>query len=295
MSNASPALRSSGSHDAIAFSFVQTLAKELSTGRVDLPSFPEVASQVQRALADEDVTPLRVVKVVGAEPVLSGRIIQCANSVVFNPGGMPVLELRTAVARVGLDFVRTLTISFAVMQLKKAEMLRPVERPLDDLWLRSVNVSSLCFSIARRLTRLNADTALLAGLLHGIGKLYILTRAARHPELFEDQTAYAQIERGWHGNIAKALLESWRISDDIIRAVFEHEDADREIRGPLTLVDVLQAAMVAAIHQENPDTLEEALNASKACVRLGFDPTAHEKILAESEAETAALRAALGR
>lgn len=295
MSNASSALRSSGSHDAIAFSFVQALAKELSTGQVDLAGFPEVASQIQRALADEDVTPLRVVKVVGAEPVLSGRIIQCANSVVFNPGGMPVLELRTAVARVGLDFVRTLTISFAVMQLKKAEMLRPVERPLEMLWYRSIQTSSLCFTIARRLTRLNADTALLAGLLHGIGKLYILTRAVHHPQLFEDETAYREIERGWHANIAKALLESWRISEDIVRAVFEHEDTEREIRGPLTLVDVLQAATVAAENEGNPENLEHALNASKACVRLGFDPGAHEKIMTESTAEMAAVRAALGR
>lgn len=295
MANAGTALRTNGAHDALAFSFVQALARELSKGQVELPSFPNVATQVQRVLADEDVTPLRVVKVVGADPVLAGRIVQCANSVVFNPGGMPILELRSAIARVGLDFVRTLTISFAVMQLKRAESLRGIEKQLDALWLRSVRTSTMAYVIARRLTRLNADTALLSGLLHGIGRLYILTRAAEHPHLFDQPGAYEEIERGWHANIAKALLESWRISDEIIQAVGEHEQMDRDARGPVTLVDILQAATVLAVTADEESALDSAMDMSKACLRLGLNREAYAKILQESEGEIAALRAALGR
>src|SRR5690606_7670960 len=104
--SAQPATRTSAVHDVFAMAPAQPLAQELASGRVELPGFPNVATQVQRVLADEDVTPLRVVRVIGAEPVLAGRVLQCANSVVFNPGGVPVSGLRAAVARVGLDFVR---------------------------------------------------------------------------------------------------------------------------------------------------------------------------------------------
>ena len=54
-----------------AFEFVQALARELSSGRIELPSFPDVAVRVQRALADEDVRPDTVVRLIGSEPALA--------------------------------------------------------------------------------------------------------------------------------------------------------------------------------------------------------------------------------
>ncbi len=67
------------------------------------------------------------------------------------------------------------------------------------------------------MTKLNPDTALLAGLLHGVGELYILTRANRHPALFADRPVYDTIVRDWHVSVAKALLENWEIAEDIVR------------------------------------------------------------------------------
>lgn len=289
------ATRADAAHEVFALSLAQTLAKELAAGRVELPGFPDVATQVQRVLADEDVTPLRVVRVVGAEPVLAGRIVQCANSVIFNPGGKQVLELRTAIARVGLDFVRTLTISFAVNQLKSVASLRAIEPQLHALWLRSVTVSTLCFVIARRLARINADTALLAGLLHGIGALYIQTRATAHPELLASPGVYAKIEREWEASIAHALLESWRVSGVIIDAVDRLHRTERESAGPVGLPEVLRASVILERAQRAPPhELEAAIAASPACARLGLTPDVYATITQESESEIAALRGVLG-
>ena len=53
--------------DPEAFAFVQALASELSTGKVELPSFPDIAMRVRQVLADENVTPDKVVRVVGRD------------------------------------------------------------------------------------------------------------------------------------------------------------------------------------------------------------------------------------
>ncbi len=45
-------------------------------------------------------------------------------------------------------------------------------------------------------------------------------------------------------NVAKALLENWKVADEIVDAVAGHEDLDREARGPVTLTDVLSLAML---------------------------------------------------
>ncbi len=278
-----------------AFLFVQSLAAELSSGKVDLPGFPEIVARIRHALADENVSPERVARVVGAEPVIAAGLLQMANSAALNPRGKPVADLRTAILRVGFNVVRTTTIAFAVRQLRKSPMLRGLERPLDVLWQRSVLVASLCYVIARRCARhLNADAALLAGVLHGIGRLYILTRASQHRSLFADVASYQAIERDWHLGIACALLEHWGIAEEVVQAVRDCEDFAREPRGTASLSDVLVAATLMAVHQNQPELLEARLNSVRPVSRLRLDRAICESLVAESAQEIAELREALG-
>jgi HD-like signal output (HDOD) protein len=207
--------------NAKAFAFVEMLALELSDGRIELPAFPDVAVRLRRVLSDESVSSAQVVKVVSAEPALVARLLMSANSAAMNPQGPRVTDLRNAVTRLGFNLVRSAALAFAMDQIRKSKTLVPLLRPLAELWERSVLVAALSYVLAKRCSTVNPDAALLAGLLHGVGRLYILTRSARHPELFEDPATYHEIVRDWHANVAKAILENWEISDEIVQAVEE--------------------------------------------------------------------------
>ena len=58
-----------------AFEFVQFLAQELSSGKVELPSFPDIAIKVRKVLADDNVNLDMVLRVVGSEPTLAARLL----------------------------------------------------------------------------------------------------------------------------------------------------------------------------------------------------------------------------
>lgn len=277
-----------------SFAFVQALANELSGGKVALVGFPDIAMRVQRVLSDDEVTTDRVVRVIGSEPVLSSQLLTISNSVAFNPVGKPVTDLRTAVARVGLNVVRTTTIAFAVRQVRSADHLKPIQKQLDELWQRNVLIASLCYVLARRYSRVNADTALLTGMLHGIGRLYIMTRAVEYPALFANLASYQSVERDWHLSIAAALLENWEIADEIVQAVRDSEDLARDPRGPVSLTDLLMAANLIVIHQGDPALLGVRLMNVKAVAKMHLDAESCEGLMNESEAEIAALREALG-
>lgn len=277
-----------------SFTFVQSLAAELSGGKVELPGFPDIAARVQQVLADENVTTDRVVKVIGAEPVLSAQLLNISNSVALNPSGRLVTDLRTAVARVGLNTVRTATLAFAVRQLRAAEALKPIAKQLNALWQRNVLVASLCYVVARRRSQVNADTALLTGLLQGVGRLYIMTRAVRHPALFSNPSSYQLIERDWHLSIGTALLANWGISTEIITAVRDSEDYAREPKDAVSLTDIVVAANMIAIHSDQPEFLEARLATVRAISRLELTRQACETLVSESAEEIAALREALG-
>jgi len=283
-----------GAERDVAFTFVQALAAELSGGKVELPGFPHIVMRVQRVLSDEKADASRIVRVLGSEPVLATQLVRMANSAALNPGGMPVTDLRAAVTRVGVDTVRSATIAFAMRQLREAASLRGLEMQLGIQWRRSVQVASLCFVVARRLTSVNADTALLAGLLQGIGRLYILTRASHHRSLFCDAAAYQAIEQDWHLSIAAALLENWGIADEIVQAVHESENLERETRGAPGLPEVLVVGTLLAEAHGDASALAAQVHCAKPLQRLRLDQLACERFLAESAQEVSALRDALG-
>ncbi|MBX3694398.1 MAG: HDOD domain-containing protein [Steroidobacteraceae bacterium] len=278
-----------------AFEFVQALAQELSGGRIELPSFPDVAIRVQRALADEDVRPDAIVRIIGAEPALAAWVLRMSNSAALNVTGRQITDLRTAVTRLGFNLVRSSAVSFAMSQLTRAEELKGLEQPLRELWDRSTLVAAMANVVAKQFTQVNSDTALLAGLLHGIGRLYLLTRVRKFPALFTDTASYNQIVSDWHANVAKAILENWDLADEIVAAVHEHEQVDRAHDGPADLTDVLLIGDLLASFREWPDSLELNLQGVQAVERMRLDRARLERVIEESANEVAAMRQALGQ
>jgi HD-like signal output (HDOD) protein len=280
-------------HDP-AFVFVQELAAELNRGKVELPSIPDILVRVRKVLADEFVSIGQVVRVINSEPALAAQLLRISNSRSMNPSGTANTDLRTAVTRVGFNLVRSAAISFAIQQLKKIEGLKGMEKPLDELWRRSAEVAAMSYVVARRHSTVNPDAALLAGMLHRIGRLYILTRSAQHPALFADNTALAEIVRNWSAPIAKALLENWQMPGEIVTAVSEYEDSEREHAGPADLTDVLTVSSWLVIFKDSPESMELNLQDVRACKRLKMDLPSYQKLLEESRTEVEALRQALG-
>jgi HD-like signal output (HDOD) protein len=292
--NAAPAEPAQRATSSAAFEFVRELAVALSSGDVELPSFPDVSARVQRALGEKDVPLERVVRIVGGEPILASRVMTLANSAAMNPAGSPIGELRSAVTRLGFDNLRSMAIAFAMAQLRRAAEFRDIEKPLTGLWQRSVHMAAMCFVVARRAGRINSDTALLAGLVHGVGKIYILTRASRHPGLFADEQSYQALVRDWHGNVARALLESWHFPEEIVVAVQTYADAGRENRAA-SLADVLALADVLVSHRDRPEELAACLLDWRPAALLGLDAAACSDLLQQSVEEVKALMEVLKR
>jgi HD-like signal output (HDOD) protein len=285
---------SNGPSSKDSFAFVQSLAGELSAGKIDMPSFPDVAARVRQVLSDEFVSSKQVVRVVSSEPALAGKLMMISNSAAMNPGGPRVTELKSAITRIGLNMVRSASLAFAMEQIRKSDALAGLREPMTELWERSVLVAALAYVVAKRCTPVNPDTALLAGLMHCMGRLYILTRAAKFPVLFNDKPTYTQIVRDWHASIAKAILENWEISDEIVAAVEEFENLERTHIGATDLTDVLTVANLMAAYHEFPESIELNMQGVKACERMRLDKESAQRILVESAEEVASLRQALG-
>jgi HD-like signal output (HDOD) protein len=272
---------------------VNSLAAELAGEKIDLPSFPDVAMRVRKALTNEEVGIEEAVQIVSAEPALTARLMQLANSATLNPGGKKLNNLRSAMTRIGLNMACSVTIAFAMSQLRRAETYKGIELRLGKLWHEAAHLAAVSRVIARRFTTLNADTALLTGLLQCIGKLYLLTRAARYPSLLEDDVALERITSEYHLRVAQAILRNWDMDPEIVNAISGCENLAREHAGAIDLTDVLTASAALIALGPEPAVQEISFPGMPAARRLGLDAAACTAALAESRDEIDAMRLAL--
>jgi HD-like signal output (HDOD) protein len=273
--------------------FTRVMNAELAGEQLELPSFPEVALSVRKALSNPDVAVEDVVRMVSAEPSLAVRLLQLANSVALNPSGQRITSLRIAIARIGFNLACSATIAFAMSQMRRADAWRGLEQRFRELWEESAQLAAMSHMVAKRVRGLVADQATLAGMLHAVGKLFVLTRVSRFPELLNTQAFYFDIERAWHARVARAILTRWELGPEIISAACDYEQAAQQRSGPADLRDVLFAARYIGTLAPSAPAPDPTIFSAPPFQRLMLDPAGCGEILKASAAEIASLRAAL--
>jgi HD-like signal output (HDOD) protein len=290
-----PAIITTSTPDArgTALEFLRLLALEVSRGDVELPCFPDVVLRIRNALADPSTSSEQAVTIIGAEPRLAAKLLQTAASASFNPAGRPLTDLRTAITRLGHQMVESTAMSFAVQQLKQAESLRCIARPLSDLWKECIAVASISRVVARR-TKVNPDEAFLTGLLHGIGRLYIMVRSVGYvDELGEDQ-AFLDLVNGWHAGIGKTVLENWGFAQDICEAVEDQADHDHKSKLQADLSDVLIVSVVLAAALKSSVARAVDMRSINSFRSIGLTAQNCADILKHADCELGSLHEVLG-
>jgi HD-like signal output (HDOD) protein len=274
------------------FQFVSELARELSLGRVDLPSFPDAAARVQQVLSDEAVTGERIARVVSSDAGLAARILTMANSTLLHRGDSRVSDLKVAITRIGHENIRTAALAYATTQLRRSADLLHIRSKLDKCWQEGVRVAALAHAMAKESRKVRTDEAMLAGLLHNIGKIYILAhtpKEASNSFEYEDESL-----NSWHPSIGQALIENWKLGDDLAAAVGGQFELDRSHEGPPDLQDLLIVAVYVATQMANNSADDSALARIPAATSLGLTDSAFVRIMLESQTDIEMLQAALG-
>jgi HD-like signal output (HDOD) protein len=207
-----------------AFEFVRQLVANLPGRDVDLPAFPDVVRRLQVALADPNTSAKDLVAIIESEPVLSARLLQMANSAAMNAAGNSTTTIKGAVSRLGFNLVRLTAMTHAMRQMERLAELAPIRAELGAIWRSSNEVAAICYVVARRAFGRQPDEAMLAGLLHGIGGLYILTHTQKAaPELRADPE-FRAVVGDWQPRLGKAILDAWGLPSQIGAAVAEQDE-----------------------------------------------------------------------
>lgn len=276
-----------------AFEFVQSLAAELSRGRVDLPTCPDVAQRLQRALDGEELSNTLMTRVIAADAGLAAKVLGIANNKADARGTRSFTDLKLAVTRVGPDNVRSAALPYVMEKILSAQAHEHLSEDLARLWERSTLVASIARVLAERTGAAPPDVALIAGLLHNIGSVYLLARSDKHHALFRNPATRDVLMHDWQASIGKAIAHNWGLPDAIADAIGDQDQVDRHDVGARDLTDILCVAVRSASFVDHADELEIALASLPLFGRLGMDRAALHEVMKEATRQTTRLRVAL--
>jgi HDOD domain len=193
-----------------------TIAAQAGRGELAFPASVEASIKLQQALADPDCHVDLAARLIGADPLLAARTVAIANSIAFNRSGTPISSVRAAVQRLGVRTLQSLVAALIVRQLGGA-LPAGLRAKADGLWAHTAHTAALAQVIARRITHVDPDTALFAGIVHEVGAFYALSRAQEFPGLFDGEPD------DWiaHGEAAVggAVLAALMVPEAVVRAV----------------------------------------------------------------------------
>ena len=218
---------------------LKEIAAQAESGNLVFPTSLHAALKIRQALSDPDCHVEEATRLVQTEPLLSARVVAMANAAAMNRSGRQITDVRTAVSRVGFRTLHTLATALVTRQFASATTNPDLQEKAAQLWRHTAHVSALAHLIARRITHLDPETAMFAGIVHEVGGFYLLSRAEGHPGLLEGDPA-DWIEHG-ERQIGRAVLQRLMIPEEVMQAVEAVWDGYMALP-PVTLGDTLLLA-----------------------------------------------------
>jgi HD-like signal output (HDOD) protein/CheY-like chemotaxis protein len=237
-----------------------------------VPSLPSVYREVVAELRSDDPSIQRIGQLIARDAGMTAKVLQLANSAFFSPARY-ITSTTDAAALLGTDTIQSLVLSAHVF--KEFAGSRASGLGAEALAAHSLKVSLASRELCRveTATRAMCETALIAGMLHDLGKLVL---AANMPTEYAEAIERARTEGlpmretealvlgASHAEVGAYLVGLWGLPHGLVEALAYHHAPSRCPPGGfsvLTAVHVANALINA--HDASPGSLgSPALDAS---------------------------------
>lgn len=200
-------------------------------------SLPAIALRLNEMVEDPDCSAAQIGDAIATDPGLTARLLRLVNSPIY---GFPsaIDSIPMAITILGTRQLRDLVLATAVFDTFGE--VSHTRQELELFWQHSIVCAMAAKEIAHRLKLGHGERLFVAGLLHDIGKLVILS-ALRHEyhqlitQLQETPaSSHGSVEReilGFdHGDIGNELLRQWNLPEAIIEPVRFHHYPQRAMQ-----------------------------------------------------------------
>ena len=276
----------------------KVIAEQVGRGELVFPTNVHTSIKLQQMLDDPDCGIETAAKLVLTEPLLSARVVAIANSVAYSRFGGGVTNVKTAVTVLGFNTLRSIVATVIILQLTHAITVPTLREMANQLWEHSAHVAALAHVISRRVSHVDAETAMFAGIVHEVGGFYLLSRAEEFPALLEDMSSRPddivdELEESPEAVIGRAVLNKLMVPKTVVSAV-ESLWYGMRVMPPETLGDTLLLANdLSAVPSPLDTRSESAIQQDASEIDFAIGDGTLLSILEESDEEVRSLTSAL--
>lgn len=231
--------------DTTVKAFVESVREDLRANNIYLPTLPALALEALLVINDVDSSASDLERVISRDAALTARLIRYANSPLYR-GLNTIISIKPAITRIGFQRVKNAVYAVSMKEVFRTSV-KEVERRMDNLWSHSVKVGAQAAILAKSQPGLDADVALVAGLVHDIGHIPLLIKACKYESLINKPEMLDKILQKLHTQLGGSILKLWKFDSAVIAAASEHENLTRDPGdAPVDYVDVVQVANILA-------------------------------------------------
>ena len=224
----------------------------------DLLSIPDTLVKVLEAVSSEDTSPDQIANIILKDPSLTAKVLKMANSSYYCRNAA-IKTVHQGIRVMGANAIKCIALSVSVFTPPKKNGTLS-EETLRRFYFHCIGVGLLARRIAQELGQKNPEEAFVAGLLHDLGKLYILNA---YPELYakvaqseEAGDDILEAERKIfdvdHAELGSVIANRWRLPEDLQRVIRSHHQLQQENRDDI-LLTVIKLANILARNIQTPN------------------------------------------
>jgi HD-like signal output (HDOD) protein len=270
------------------------LYRDLQSDQAILPSLPDLALRIRRAIDDEVSDAKAIAKLVESDPAMATKLLKAANSALY--GGLSAVETcPAAVVRLGMDTTKQLVLTFALKEVFRNQDPM-IQKRMQVLWKHSANIAAICFVLARQVKGMQPEEALLIGLVHDVGAIAILNYIEKYPELAESEAILEDTIARMRGELGAMILRKWNFGPAVVAGARDAEQWNRLHNRAPDFTDLL---VVAQVHERlRKDQIAdlppmEDITAIKRVLGEEASPERSLQILHEAKAQIDEMRSVL--
>lgn len=246
-----------------------------------VPSLPEVLMKVNKAIGDPDMGFAEIAQIIQKDPPYTARLIVLANSPAYQGNGT-VNTLSFAISRIGVESTRNLLMGVAVERMigdvhpKAVGLLR-------EFYQQASEVAALSFVLARRLGSVSEERALMAGLLHRLGKVPIVSHAFDVLEPSPDPHRISGASDRLIAPVTSWMLSEWGMDAELCDVADSATDWYHSCGDHLGLLEIVIAAGLLHSAQDgrHPPVPLEMTPIGRRMIELGVDVSDSDRFFAE--------------
>lgn len=245
------------------------ILEAIESNTMPIPSQPDMVVQLQDVVNDPEVDVNKLCQVIKKDPGLTARILRLANSPLIR-GKVAIQGLENAISRMGIAFVGNLAVGLALEQMFQTKN-KLIAGKMDEVWKHCTYVASICSTLAAKQKHVPVDQAMLAGLLHEIGILSVLSFVEKHPDVIEDESSLDDLIFEHASKLSQEIMTAWQFPPELSSIPLKLYDC-YENKDKADLADTLLAAKLFALGDKQHPLTKLDKTELPCFERLGLEP-----------------------